>query len=98
MPGILAHMIIACSVLEMKPQDVYALIHQIYKNEMKTEEEKRVMIDAVWFELSEYLRVSKYTFFLLTKEVWSRAKVVLGCEQRGYWVQWRTKKTRDESH
>ena len=56
-------MIIACSVLEMKPQDVYGLIHQIYKNEMKTEEEKRVMIDAVWFELSEYLRVSKYTFF-----------------------------------
>ena len=67
-PGILAHMIIACSVLEMKPQDVYGLIHQIYKNEMKTEEEKRVMIDAVWFELSEYLRVSKYTFFCSLKK------------------------------
>ena len=58
-PGILAHMVIASSILEKDPQNVYALIHQIYKNEMKTQEEKRVMIEHLWYELSEYLRVSR---------------------------------------
>lgn len=76
MPGILAHMIIACSVLEKEPQDVYGLIHQIYKNEMKTEEEKRLMIDSIWYELSEFLRVSISTF-LLTLKVWARIDVAL---------------------
>ena len=75
-PGILAHMIIACSVLEKEPQDVYGLIHQIYKNEMKTEEEKRLMIDSIWYELSEFLRVSISTF-LLTLKVWARIDVAL---------------------
>ena len=56
--GILAHMIIVSSILEKDPEEVYALIYQIYRNEMKTEEEKKVMIDHIWYELSEYLRVS----------------------------------------
>ena len=93
--GILAHMIIVSSILEKDPEEVYALIYQIYRNEMKTEEEKKVMIDHIWYELSEYLRVSRTWL----KNFGHDSKVFLGCEQRGYWrVQWRTKKTRDESH
>ena len=94
--GILAHMIIVSSILEKDPEEVYALIYQIYRNEMKTEEEKKVMIDHIWYELSEYLRVSRTWL----KNFGHDSKVVfLGCKQRGYWrKQWRTEKTRDESH
>ena len=57
-PGFLAQMVIVSSMLEKQTEEVYTLIHQVYKNEMMNDEDRRVCIESIWYELTEYLKVS----------------------------------------
>ena len=64
-PGFLAQMVIVSSMLEKQTEEVYTLIHQVYKNEMINDEDRRVCIESIWFELTEYLKVSLLSFVLV---------------------------------
>ena len=63
-PGLLAQLVIVSSMHEQQCDEIYDLIYLLYTNELSGKSERKVLIESLWFELFEYLKVIQNFSFI----------------------------------